>query len=38
MKFQPDTYLLYGTNRAPFPAYPIRLPAVVLPEKRENAS
>ena len=29
MQFHPDTYLLYGTNKAPFPAYPIRLRVVM---------
>lgn len=29
MKFNPDSYLLYGTNKAPFPAYPIRLRMVM---------
>ena len=29
MKYNPDSYLLYGTNKAPFPAYPIRLRVVM---------
>lgn len=37
MKFQPDSYLLYGTNRAPFPAYPIRLRVVMNDEVQPQA-
>lgn len=37
MKFNPDSYLLYGTNRAPFPAYPIRLRVALNDEVQTEA-